>query len=87
MTSHPMQPLVKDDQGIVRFKRNAIVDFLARERLNDLARMDFSAEDWEQLAQLIGYSVAGFSELSYVREELKDEADAKCAALLNGADQ
>ena len=37
--------------------------------MNELACMDFSQEDSEQFAQLIGYSVSGFSELSYVSND------------------
>lgn len=37
--------------------------------LNNLAKMPFSDEDWQQLAQLIGYSVGGYSTLSYVDDE------------------
>jgi hypothetical protein len=65
---HPIQPMEKDEHGVLRFKRNKIVDFLASGRLNELAAMDFPAEDWEQLAQLIGYSHSGSP--SYVRDEV-----------------
>ena len=71
---HPMQPLEKDRHGTIRFKRNAIVDFLAKNKLNELAEMDFNNEDWEQLAQLIGYSLNGFSDLSYVNDETIETA-------------
>lgn len=66
---HPTQPLVTDSHGVRRFKENKIVSFLANGRLNQLAAMDFSDEDWEQLAKLIGYSLSGFGELSYVSDE------------------
>lgn len=72
MTRHPVQPLVYDEHGVLRFKKNAIVRFLldaGTYDLNKLTLMDFSDEDWEQFAQLIGYSVSGFSDLSYVSEE------------------
>ncbi len=65
---HPIQPIYKDNNDIIRFKENAIVTFLAKDRLNELSQMNFSQEDWEQLAQLIGYSLSGFSELSYVTD-------------------
>lgn len=67
-----MQPLTKDADGTVRFKANAIVRFLldwSSNRgmsLNDLALIPFSADDRQQFAQLIGYSLNGFDELSYV---------------------
>ena len=70
---HPTQPLLYDEQGVLRFKRNAIVDYMLKRGrqaglfdLNSLAIMDFDDNDREQLAQLIGYSLSGFAELSYV---------------------
>ncbi|WP_312488278.1 hypothetical protein [Massilia timonae] len=74
---HPLQPLVEDARGTVRFKANAIIVHLTRDKLNDLASMDFSTEDREQLAQLIGYSLGGFAELSYVTDETYDRAAAQ----------
>ncbi|MNR31726.1 hypothetical protein D3C85_1492550 [compost metagenome] len=55
----------------MRFKENAIVRHLLDNGgidLNQLARLDFSREDREQFAQLIGYSLSGFGELGYVRD-------------------
>lgn len=72
---HPIQPLVKDDQGVLRFQENAIVKDLlswAASRghgLNELATMPFSDEDWQQFAQLIGYSLSGYGDLSYVSDD------------------
>jgi hypothetical protein len=43
--------------------------------LNELARMNFSKEDWMQLAQLLGYSVSGYGGLSYASEESIKRAD------------
>ncbi len=74
MARHPMQPLAVDEHGVLRFKANAIVQFLAKDRLNELATMDFSRKDWTQLAQLIGYSHSGFGELPYVDDETYDAA-------------
>lgn len=72
---HPIQPLVEDEHGVVRFKENKIVSYLLdccktgqKADLNDIARLDFSQEDREQFAQLIGYSHAGASDLSYMSE-------------------
>ena len=61
-----MQPIYLDGDGRARFKENAIVRYLSANRMNDLAEMPFSQEDREHFAQLIGYSVGGFSELSYI---------------------
>jgi len=69
-TKHPIQPLVKDKNGILRFKENAIVRHLLDTHpncnLNDLACMDFTNDDRRQFAQLIGYSLSGYGDLSYV---------------------
>lgn len=68
--NHPIQPLEKDPNGVIRFKKNHIVDFLATNYgLQNLATTtNFPREDWEQLAQLIGYSLSGFGDLSYVAD-------------------
>lgn len=82
---HPMQPLVKDDSGVVRFQQNSIIDALQREGsidLNALAGRRFSPEDWMQLAQLLGYSVSGFGDLSYASAEVVAQADAAAERLL-----
>lgn len=81
---HPMQPPVKDHRGTIRFKENRIVSALldaAREGrkidLNDIACMDFPNEDRVQFAQLIGYSLGGFHELSYVPDSVALAASAE----------
>ena len=78
----PMQPIVKDSQGVARFKENAIVNHLLDAAtsagvcdMNSIACKEFSVEDREQFAQLIGYSLCGFAELSYVRDDTVDIAD------------
>ena len=78
-TRHPIQPIVKDEHGVVRFKRNAIVCHLLDHGgidLNAIACMDFSREDREQFAQLIGYSHSGAHDLSYVSSEVLAAAEA-----------
>ena len=67
----PMQPVIKDDRGVLRFRENAIVRHLLDHGgidLNKLALLKFSQADREQFAQLIGYSVSGYHELSYVSD-------------------
>lgn len=44
--------------------------------MNDLACMEFSQEDREQFAQLIGYSLSGYGDLSYVSDESYDAAES-----------
>ncbi len=76
-----MQPLIKDENGVIRFKENAVVRALldgSNRRgfgLNELYRYgNFSQEDWEQFNQLIGYSLCGYHELSIVSDESALEA-------------
>lgn len=81
---HPMQPIVFDDKNVVRFKQNAIVDWLfqnGRVNMNELAYVEFPAEDRMQFAQLLGYSVSGYGALSYVTEASRDRADQIAEAM------
>jgi hypothetical protein len=95
MPHQPIQPLEKDANQTLRFKANAIVKHLLDNGgidMNNLAVLDFSAEDRQQFAQLIGYSLSGYGELSYVTNDaygvaatMKDEGlsekDARIAYL------
>lgn len=76
---HPIQPLEADDKGTLRFKENKIVRYLLDNGgidLNQLAIIDFSDNDREQLSQLIGYSLSGFGDLSHVSDETYYAAEA-----------
>ena len=76
--SHPIQPLIEDENGVVRFKSNSIVQYLLDHGgidLNQIAKMGFPQEDHEQFAQLIGYSLSGASGLSYMTDEVIDTAE------------
>jgi hypothetical protein len=44
--------------------------------MNQIARMNFDDEDRAQFAQLIGYSVSGYGDLSYASAESVAAADA-----------
>jgi hypothetical protein len=91
----PLQPIVKDERGTVRFRANAIVKWLLDAKLidlNQIACKSFDAEDREQFAMLIGYSLDGASELEYFSDETLaaaervaksggTETDARLAAL------
>lgn len=75
---HPIQPLVEDEHGVLRFKSNAIVRFLLDNGpfdLNMLALEDFSQEDHEQFNQLIGYSLSGWGDLDFVSDETYERAE------------
>lgn len=82
---HPMQPIIIASDGVVRFKKNPIVAYLLDHGGIDMnaiaigiARGAIAAtpEDQSQFAQLIGYSVSGFGDLSYAPEEDVAAADA-----------
>jgi len=73
---HPIQPFIIDSQGVLRFKKNKIVDFLLDNGGIDLNRLWrlwgsglFPIEDMEQFYQLIGYSISGFNEMSNFTDE------------------
>ncbi|MBB5462920.1 hypothetical protein HDG33_006594 [Paraburkholderia sp. Cpub6] len=75
----PMQPLIVDGHGAVRFKQNDIVRHLLDNGgidLNTIAALDFTDVDRQQFAQLIGYSVSGYGELSFVSDASYDRAAA-----------
>lgn len=78
--SHPIQPVITDQHGTYRFKANAVVSYLlewATKRgcsMNDLARVNFDKDDRQQFAQLIGYSLSGYGELSYASDEVYETA-------------
>lgn len=93
---NPIQPLATDAYGVVRFKANRIVQHLLDTHptcdMNTLAALDFNDDDRQQFAQLIGYSLSGYSTLSsyvdddayYAAENMADgldERDARIAAL------
>jgi len=76
--NHPIQPVVTDANGTMRFKENKIVRYLLDAGgidMNKLAIMPFDQNDREQFAQLIGYSLSGFSELSYASDVVVEAAD------------
>lgn len=82
---HPMQPVVFDQHGVVRFKANAIVRYLLDNGgidMNHLALQNFSEEDEMQFAQLIGYSVSGYGDLSYASRRSVSTADRRVEKLL-----
>lgn len=83
---HPIQPLELDHRGVLRFKANAIVRHLLDNGgidMNALAREDFTREDREQFAQLIGYSHSGSGDLSYVSDAVWYAAQAEYEARID----
>jgi len=85
----PMQPVVvavQNGRPVVRFKANALVRRMTDETRDLLDRVagwdDISIEDHEQFHQLLGYSVSGYGDLSFVRPETIEKADAMAEAAL-----
>jgi hypothetical protein len=68
----PMQPLING-----RFKENKIVSYCLENKtdMNDIAMQSFTDSDREQFAQLIGYSLGGYGDLSYVSDDSYDRAE------------
>lgn len=73
---HPIQPLEFDDNGVIRFRKNRLVNHLLNSYgpgLNDLnymAQVNDWNEDYEHLMMLIGYSVSGFGDLELNRRTI-----------------
>ncbi len=70
--TEPIQPIVRDPAGVVRFRENRIVRDLLEEApydLNEIAVRQYSPEDRMQFAQLIGYSISGYADLQFVSDE------------------
>ncbi len=83
---HPIQPVALDPGGVLRFKANKIVSYMLEAGragqkfdMNTLAIIDFPREDRIQLTQLIGYSVDGAADLSYMDRDVIRAADAMAA--------
>jgi hypothetical protein len=89
---HPMQNIKLDEHGVIRFVENPIVSFLLDHcrlhgvDMNTLAMISeeqgWDHEDHEQFAQLIGYSVSGAGDLSYMSGRTIGTADRRAAKIL-----
>jgi len=89
-TKHPMQP-IEWSGSIIRFKQNNIIDWLHRcgkIDLNEIAALyynkkhGFTRDDMTQLNQLLGYSVSGFGDLSFVDKNVVRAADDIAAKMV-----
>ena len=88
----PDQPVVLDEHGVARFQANRVIGKLmsvaveAGYSLNglasDRAHGVFTDAECAQLMQLVGYSVSGFGDLSYVNYDDLVRADAAVEELL-----
>ena len=86
---NPVQPVYADEQGVHRFKHNAIVEYILDNggiNLNHIANLGnlFTQDDKTQFAQLIGYSVSGAGDLSYFSDEAWAVGNAASRRLEHG---
>lgn len=87
---HPIQPLSKDAEGVIRFKENTIVrrllDYAQAHGmgLNEIAMQVHSDDDRQQFAQLIGYSLDGYGSL---RSYVSDEAYSAACQMADGMNE
>jgi len=82
----PMQPVVMVG-NVIRFKANPLVRILLDaypNGLNGLCGKDPDRDEaaWSQLAQLIGYSVSGYRDLSYAEDRVSEAAGVESAIIL-----
>ena len=85
MNRMPMQPIVRDADGTLRFRENGIVTWLLHRgsvSIDEIIALPASDEEREQFFQLLGYGVSGFGDLPFVRRETVRAADARAAELL-----
>lgn len=89
MSRFPDQPMHVDADGVVRFIKNrAVCELYERslaagyglhELAKDAARGNYTKDELSQLAQLLGYSVSGFGDLSYADPEDVARLDEQAA--------
>ncbi len=94
MPKHPMQDIITDEQNVIRFRQNDIIRYLIDNGSFDLNKIcilcnekGFSNEDQEQLAQLIGYSISGYSDLSYVSDKSYNKAERRAGKMFKNTHQ
>lgn len=88
----PMQPIIVDENGVARFKKNKMVaDLMDRvaPAVENWMRKEvidgrYTREDYTQLMQLVGYSVAGFGDLDLVDKDATARADAIVETMMRG---
>lgn len=76
-TKMPLQPIEYDEHGVIRFRENKIVRYLLDAGPFDMNKIavlpGISVQERAQFAAMIGYSVSGWGDLSYVQEGCPDE--------------
>lgn len=91
----PRQPIGFGEDGVVRFKENQLVQLLLEESrrrgfgLNEIAKAvlteKVSIGDAIQFWQLLGYSVSGYGDLSFIPRAEIDQCDAIADAVFEEA--
>lgn len=86
--SLPDQPTAHDEEGVRRFVPNTLVRHLLDEDgldMNELAAVEATDEERAQFAQLIGYSVSRYADLSYVSDEAWSRVSTESEDALEGS--
>lgn len=85
----PLQPIIWAEDNVIRFRKNRLVEYLLDHGpfdMNHLALLpEISADERAQFAAMVGYSVSGWGDLSYVNEDCRGEmedADRIAAAMV-----
>jgi hypothetical protein len=89
--THPMQPLYLDGRGTIRFHRNGIVVKLLDTGKIDLCAIaqwthrypEVTQDDVEQFWQLLGYSVDGYAELSFISDDSVNKANTAANQIMD----
>jgi len=81
-TEYPIQPIEFDNKGVIRFKKNRIIEDLLNTSHMDFNKIClkhqegyYTLEEYEQLNMLIGYSISGFGDLEGVSREMVEEVE------------
>lgn len=80
---HPMQPIVFDDKGVLRFKADNIVkEIIEQYPFDPVTNSEQFASDYQQILQLMGVTVDDYCSMPYVSKRSKHKARKKAAELL-----
>ncbi len=89
---HPMQPVIIANDKVIRFNQNSIVRWMLDELRRHGRDLNYIAaafrihedhkDDYQQLMQLIGYSVSGYGDLSTHDRDVLRSANAEATKLL-----
>ena len=79
-----MQPIAPDSHGVARFRENDVIRWLVDVKgvnLNEVSRVaqteEFDRYDVAQFWQMLGYSVSGYGDISFIPKSVVEKADSK----------